>query len=771
MDVKAELSAQSEWPRGGGEMGARMRAYDWASTPLGPMRTWPQSLKTTVDLMLHSAVPMVLLWGEDGVMLYNDAYSIFAGARHPALLGSKVREGWPEVADFNDHVMKVGLAGGVLAYRDQELTLHRSGRPEQVWMDLDYSPVYGETGEPAGVIAIVIETTNRVVAERRRDEADAASVAAQAALSASEEQLRLATEAAEIGLWDLDVLADKLFWPPRVKAMFGISADQPISMEDFREGVHPDDLPSVMGAFEAALDPNRRAVYDVEYRTIGKEDRALRWVAAKGRAFFDASGRCVRVIGTAIDITERKKTETALRESEARFRAMTDAAPQILWITDAEGRAEFFNRQWYDYTGADPRPVMAGEIAASHLHPDDQAETMAKFEDARRTGQTFEVEHRIRGRSGEYRWFLVRGQPVADAATGQIAKIFGASIDIDDLKRAEAALRESEEDYRYAAELNPQVAWTAAADGQLDRVAARWADWTGSSGLGSTYAEGLHQEDVQRTFDVWGRSVATGEPYDIVHRVKRTTGEFRWIRSRAFPRRDAEGRIVRWYGTTEDIHEQKMAEDHLKLMVLELNHRVKNNLATVQAIAVQTLRGTESPLEAREAFLHRITALAAAHDILTREQWEGAGVGEIAHGVLDALSGARERVRLAGPQLRLSPKSALSLSMAFHELGTNALKYGALSRPEGQVELNWSVHPESGDLAVRWSEHGGPPVRQPERRGFGSRLLERGVAAELGGRVELAFEPTGLVCTIEASRVALDAPTPSLAREAAEAAR
>ena len=147
-------------------------------------------------------------------------------------------------------------------------------------------------------------------------------------------------------------------------------------------------------------------------------------------------------------------------------------------------------------------------------------------------------------------------------------------------------VRESEDHYRHAVELNPQVTWTALPDGQLNRVSQRWMDWTGTSGLGSTYGDGLHPDDVQRTFDVWGRSVATGEPYDIVHRVRRTSGEYRWIRSRAFPRRDEHGCIVRWYGTTEDIHEQKTAEDHLKLMVLELNHRVKNNLATVQAIAV-----------------------------------------------------------------------------------------------------------------------------------------------------------------------------------------
>jgi PAS domain S-box-containing protein len=148
-----------------GEMAARIAAFDWTDS-LGPPADWPQSLKTAVGILIHSPVPIVLLWGEDGIMLYNDAYSVFAGRRHPRLLGSKVREGWPEVADFNDNVMKVGLAGRTLSYKDQELTLHRSGIPEQVWMNLDYSPVIDETGRPGGVVAIVVETTERVLAER-----------------------------------------------------------------------------------------------------------------------------------------------------------------------------------------------------------------------------------------------------------------------------------------------------------------------------------------------------------------------------------------------------------------------------------------------------------------------------------------------------------------------------------------------------------------------------------------------------------------------------
>jgi PAS domain S-box-containing protein len=153
-----------------------------------------------------------------------------------------------------------------------------------------------------------------------------AGYAAQAELRKREEQLRLATEAAEVGFWDVDLERDELIWPARVKAMFGISPDQPVSMADFYAGIHPDERDTTAAAFSAAIDPALRSVYDVEYRTVGKEDGVVRWVAAKGRGVFDQAGRCTRVIGTAIDITARKNVEVALRDSERqRLDALRDA--------------------------------------------------------------------------------------------------------------------------------------------------------------------------------------------------------------------------------------------------------------------------------------------------------------------------------------------------------------------------------------------------------------------------------------------------------------
>ncbi|WP_227247113.1 ATP-binding protein [Paraburkholderia caribensis] len=157
-----------------GEMALRIRDFDWSRTSLGLIDDWSSSLRAAVQLVLASPVPLVMLWGQAGHMVYNDAYAVFAGGRHPFLLGSPVEEGWPEIADFNRNVVDTCLAGGTLSYKDKELVLFRNGAAEDVWMDLYYSPVVEDDGAPAGVIAVVIETSERVIAERRQQEAEAA---------------------------------------------------------------------------------------------------------------------------------------------------------------------------------------------------------------------------------------------------------------------------------------------------------------------------------------------------------------------------------------------------------------------------------------------------------------------------------------------------------------------------------------------------------------------------------------------------------------------
>lgn len=200
----------------------------------------------------------------------------------------------------------------------------------------------------------------------------------------------------------------------------------------------------------------------------------------------------------------------------------------------------------------------------------------------------------------------------------------------------------------------------------------------------------------------------------------------------------------------------RRAEEHQRLLINELNHRVKNSLATVQAIAYQTLRSPDVPEAPRRAFTDRLLALAKAHDILTEERWEGADIRDVVGGALDPYGGAdHDRFEISGPAIRVSPRMSLSLAMALHELATNAAKYGALSVPGGKVHIDWSVSGFDGNrrIEITWREVGGPEVEEPSSTGFGSRLIERGVAGELQGTAELDYRASGVVCRISAPLV------------------
>ncbi|WP_243371470.1 PAS domain-containing sensor histidine kinase [Microvirga solisilvae] len=221
-----------------------------------------------------------------------------------------------------------------------------------------------------------------------------------------------------------------------------------------------------------------------------------------------------------------------------------------------------------------------------------------------------------------------------------------------------------------------------------------------------------------------------------------------WLEISIFP--TADGGLSTYFRNVSD---RKNAEEHRELLIHELNHRVKNTLATVQSIAAQTLRNAGASQEARMAFEARLFALSRAHDVLTRENWEGASLREIVAQSIEPYRGLGEtRVSGEGPEVRLSPRMALALSMALQELATNAAKHGALANGSGQVAIIWSLDETSqpARLHLRWEEKGGAPVRPPQRRGFGTRLIERSLASDLQGHVMIDFAPGGVVCTIDA---------------------
>jgi two-component sensor histidine kinase/PAS domain-containing protein len=238
--------------------------------------------------------------------------------------------------------------------------------------------------------------------------------------------------------------------------------------------------------------------------------------------------------------------------------------------------------------------------------------------------------------------------------------------------------------------------------------------------------------------------------YDVEYRARQPDGSWRWLSAWGiveFEGEGAERKPVAIAGSSRDITKAKLAEEHQRLLVNELNHRVKNTLATVQSIAHHTLRNAGDFDTMREAIEIRIQSLARAHDLLTLQNWAGADVAEIVRLAIEPFSSPH--FNIAGPAVTVSPKQALAFSMALHELATNAVKYGALAPPVGRVEISWVV--QGDELSFIWRERGGKPVQAPSRRGFGSRLLEKAIALDLGGAARLDWAPDGVVWNATAS--------------------
>ncbi|MFJ7437699.1 sensor histidine kinase [Methylorubrum thiocyanatum] len=326
-------------------------------------------------------------------------------------------------------------------------------------------------------------------------------------------------------------------------------------------------------------------------------------------------------------------------------------------------------------------------------------------------------------------------------------------------QRGLAALSESEARFRHMADSAPALIWmtdetaeVVFANMHFDHLFGRPAAEMAGGGWESI----VHPPDLPAFQATFREAFEHRHPFRAEMRVVDRNGEIRWLRCEGVPRLDDHGTFLGFTGCNVDVTDAKRAEEHLRLLINELNHRVKNTLATVQSIAMQSLRGLEGEeaQSAKAAFEARLLALARAHDVLTRESWEGAELKTVVADAirpLEAGEGQESRFAVSGPRLRLAPRLALSIAMALHELGTNAVKYGALSKEGGRVTITWTVQrrPELS-LSLRWSESGGPPVTPPTRRGFGSRLIERSLARELAGRVELLYEPDGVVCIIEA---------------------
>ncbi len=483
---------------GTGAMGALIAELDWSRTALGPLADWPQGMVVMLAMVLRSPVPMALLWGSEGVMLYNEGYAAFAGQRHPGILGQPVCSAWPEASAFNAHVLAQCLAGQTLSYKNQEFTLQRHGQPEQAWFDLDYSPVPDATGTPVAVIAIVAETTDRVRAQRL----------------VGNERERLHRMFSQAPSFMAMLLGPQHVFDLANPAYMQLVGHRDVLGKPVRE-VFPDiegqgffeQLDQVYASGEAFFGQAMPALLQ---RTPGAapEQRYLDLVFQPVR---DSADQVVGIFVEGSDVTGRVQAEAALRASVLQLREFAQAMPSHVWAAQPDGQLDWFNDRLISYSGLTLDQLQNRPWQAM-LHPDDVDKAQLQWGRALLSGQPYEIEFRLRRADGAYFWHLSRAQPIRDAE-GRITRWVGTNADIDEQKRtarALAHLNDHLEQQVAARTVERDRMWRLSTDlmlvcdlqGSMLSINPAWTTllgWTAAELRGRNFFELLHPDDQAAT--------------------------------------------------------------------------------------------------------------------------------------------------------------------------------------------------------------------------------------------------------------------------------
>ncbi|HEX8466457.1 MAG TPA: PAS domain-containing protein [Allosphingosinicella sp.] len=413
----------------GGEMGERMRSYDWSCSPLGPPKSWPQPLKTAVGIVLSTKFPMFLVWGPDLRFLYNDAYVEILGDKHPFALGFAFEDIWADVWDQIQPIVERAMAGEGSFYENHRLTLTRRGFVEDAWFTFSYTPLGNEAGGVGGILCTVVETTATVLAERER-------------LGETERLRQLFDNAPGF----MAVVRG----PDHVFEMANASYQTLVGRTDLIGKPVRQAVPEVegQGLFEA-LDKVYRSGEPFSGRSVAvrlqrspggpREERLLDFVF---QPIFDSSGAVNGIFADGYDVTERIVAETALRESEERFRLIADLAPVPMWVTKLDRKRSFVNRAYVEFLGISYEEAVDFDWRTV-IHPDDSSRVVAESIAGEASFETFELVARYCSR-GEWRWIRSVSQP-RWGPQGEHCGFIGVAHDITELKRAESALREVNE--------------------------------------------------------------------------------------------------------------------------------------------------------------------------------------------------------------------------------------------------------------------------------------------------------------------------------------
>ena len=625
---------------------------------------------------------------------------------------------------------------------DERWHLRKGG--ERFWANGELMPLKAADGTVQGFV--------KILRDRTRQRADAAE------RNASEMRFRSLVEVSPQVVWFGDAAGNITYCNPTWYAYTGLTPGD-TDGNGWASVIHPDHRERVLGVWRHAV--ATEGPYEVEIPFRRASDGQYRWFLARGKPVRGEAGPVESWIGIAIDIHDRRQAEDDLRQAREQLRLAVEATGTGVFDYDLVSDELKWDARILSLYGLPPDAPVDLAVHLARVHPDDRAradEAVRAAVDPASDG-VYDVTYRtVAPEDGTERWVSAKGQTLFE--DGRPVRLIGFARDVTESRRAEQALRETEERYRLASRATNDAIW----DWDLATNHVLWNEALGE-------AHGYALDAVEPTGDWWighihpddrpriDRSIhavidGLGSAWSDEYRFLRADGSYAAILDRGYVIRDGSGRAVRMIGAMLDISERKRAEEHQRLLTGELQHRVKNTLALVQAIAGQTFRNASDLAAANEAFSARLISLGRAHDILTQSSWSQAPIAEVVEGALAVHRGGTSRIRASGPNVPLAAKPALALALALHELATNAAKYGALSNDSGAVDLRWHVvhEGEAPRFCLTWSEQGGPPIlSQPVRRGFGSRLIERSFAAEVGGEVKLTYAPTGLTCRMEAS--------------------
>jgi PAS domain S-box-containing protein len=615
---------------------------------------------------------------------------------------------------------------------------YRNHKGEWRWLHSTSSPRRDAQGRHIGFIGVAHDVTEAKEAELSLREREA--------------QLSAFISQSTAGFSQVDMEGRFTLVNDRFCEIAGWSRDELMGMR-MLDITHHDDRGTNAQLFERTV--REGTPYAHEKRYVRK-DNGVVWVNNSVSVIRRPDGEPFGVLAVTLDVTGRRAAEARLRKSEESLRLATESAGMASWELDLETMQGEWSPNRFDLLGMERRADSRAGFDAwlERVHPEDREMVRSAAQRCFRTGTPYTIEYRVlRADNGEERWLQSHGSRI-DYEDKRPSRFVGVSFDITDRKRAEAELRESEARFRTIFEQANDFLITTTLDQKITSVNPAVIDALGYSEeelIGASIGDFMDPDQLAIALEAFNHKMREGGSTRLTIAVRARDGRPLIWEINSQLTTDAEGKPTGLHAIGRDMTEAKRAETHLRLLVDELNHRVKNMLAIVQGVAQQSFKAGADPVAARAAFEGRLAALAEAHNLLTREHWGAVSMAQI---IGDAVAphGDAARFELDGPDLPILPKTAITLALAIHELATNAVKHGALSRPEGRVAIRWArvEIDRTARLSLVWEERGGPRVEVPARRGFGTRMIERGLAAEFGGTVEIDFRPEGLVCTVEA---------------------